>query len=1209
LNARDRKARERLTIGLLIDNIWDPIAWEVWAGVDDVATEQGANLLCFVGGALRPSATALVQGNVLYDLVSAENVDGLAIWGGGLGQFVSPEQVESFCERYRPLPISNAALPLENIPSVLVDNYRGMCEVVTHLVESHGYRRIAFIRGPQDHPEANERYRAYADVLSEHNIPLEPKLIAPGNFHPDSGRKAVNLLLDQRQLLPQTDFEAIVAVDDGAAISAIKTLQARGIKVPEEVAVTGFDNVKESGYISPPLTTVSSPVYEQARQMAKILLALLKGEEAPQQVILPTRAAVRRSCGCSPSKAPPTARETTTKIGKSIKAGRAARKEALLSAIGRATESAINSVEPGATEQLLDAFFADLKRHSTDESAPPAAFASTLAGSLHQALIQGKEVTPWQKALAALRQHALPHLEKDEVLPKAEELLQQAQTLIEETRQRSQAYRRFQLEERSRTLNAVNRALSTALDIPELMNIVAQELPQLGIEGAYISLYERRSELAEGDAEAPAERSWLILAYSKGEQIRLKTNGLRFPSQQLAPNGLLPKEGRYSMVIEPLHFQEEQLGLAMFEATPQEAVACDALQRQLSRTIKEALLFQQVADREEERERLLADLKRRTTQLQTAAEVSRAASSILDPDKLIRQVVELARERFDLYYAGLFLVDEAGQWALLRAGTGEAGREMLKREHKLEVGGASMIGWCIANKQARIALDVGEEAVRFKNPLLPKTRSELALPLVSRDKPIGALTIQSSQEAAFSEEDIAALQTMADQLANAIVNARLYNQAQREIGQRRRAEKKLEKRATQLAIINDIGGKIAAVLELGELFDRATQLVQESFGYDQVTLLIVDREGGEAVIKSQAGAPVGLFPPDQRIKLEQGMIGQAVRREETLLTNDVRSEPHYVNLSSGEVNTQSELVVPMRIGEEVVGILDVQSPQLDAFDENDVMVMETLSNQIAIAIQNARLYAAAQQELVERERAEAALARQARELDAELEQFARVAAHDLQEPLRMVAMYVQLLEQRYKGQLDTDADEFISYAVNGALRMRTLLNDLLTLSRVTTRGKPFAPTDCSVVLSQVLSNLRTAIEESDGVVTHDPLPTVMGDRAQITQVFQNLIVNAIQFHKESPLRIHVGAEKQDNEWVFRVQDNGIGIDAQYFERIFKVFQRLHVDPKHSGTGIGLAVCQKIVNRHGGRMWVESEPGQGSTFYFTIPEPQEKEIAT
>jgi PAS domain S-box-containing protein len=233
------------------------------------------------------------------------------------------------------------------------------------------------------------------------------------------------------------------------------------------------------------------------------------------------------------------------------------------------------------------------------------------------------------------------------------------------------------------------------------------------------------------------------------------------------------------------------------------------------------------------------------------------------------------------------------------------------------------------------------------------------------------------------------------------------------------------------------------------------------------------------------------------------------------------------------------------------------------------------------------------------------LAAQAEELarsNRELEQFAYVASHDLQEPLRMVASYVQLLARRYKGKLDTDADEFIHYAVEGANRMQQLINDLLAYSRVSTRGRAFAPTECERLLSDVLSNLRVVIAETQATITHDPLPTVVADSTQLAQVFQNLIGNAIKFRRpgESP-RIHVSAQQENGHWLFSVRDNGIGIDSQYFDRIFVIFQRLHTREEHPGTGIGLSICKRIVERHGGRIWVESQPGQGSVFYFTIPE--------
>ena len=204
----------------------------------------------------------------------------------------------------------------------------------------------------------------------------------------------------------------------------------------------------------------------------------------------------------------------------------------------------------------------------------------------------------------------------------------------------------------------------------------------------------------------------------------------------------------------------------------------------------------------------------------------------------------------------------------------------------------------------------------------------------------------------------------------------------------------------------------------------------------------------------------------------------------------------------------------------------------------------------------------------------------------------------------MVASYTQLLEKRYKDRLDSDADQFIGYIVDGATRMQNLIRDLLAYSRVGTRGNPFQPTDCEAVLKRVLGNLNMAIEEGSAEITHDSLPTVMGDEIQLGQLFQNLLGNAIKYRSNEPPRIHVSAERREEEWLFSVRDNGIGIDPQFKERIFVIFQRLHNRAEYPGTGIGLSISKKIVEGHGGRIWVESRPGEGSTFYFTIPDTGE-----
>ena len=200
----------------------------------------------------------------------------------------------------------------------------------------------------------------------------------------------------------------------------------------------------------------------------------------------------------------------------------------------------------------------------------------------------------------------------------------------------------------------------------------------------------------------------------------------------------------------------------------------------------------------------------------------------------------------------------------------------------------------------------------------------------------------------------------------------------------------------------------------------------------------------------------------------------------------------------------------------------------------------------------------------------------------------------------MVASYTQLLAKRYKGKLDNDADEFIAFAVNGANRMQALIQDLLAFSRVDTQGQHFEATSVETLLGYALDNLKGGIEESGAVVTHDPLPTVMADERQLLHLLQNLLSNAIKFRGQDPPLVHISAERRDNQWQFSVRDNGIGIDPQYAERIFVIFQRLHTNAEYPGTGIGLSLCKKIVERHGGRIWMESQLGQGATFYFTLP---------
>jgi signal transduction histidine kinase len=501
--------------------------------------------------------------------------------------------------------------------------------------------------------------------------------------------------------------------------------------------------------------------------------------------------------------------------------------------------------------------------------------------------------------------------------------------------------------------------------------------------------------------------------------------------------------------------------------------------------------------------------------------------------------------------------------------------------------------------QAMAAECTDSETLRKRVPQIIKLlgiQSVLEVPLVMEGQSIGLLDF--SRRVPFSKWDLERAKVFAKQLTV--------------IMRRRESKRTLVQLAAQLSLLSDIGGQIAAELDLQSVLDRAAQLVHERFGYHHVALFIVDRGQETLLMKARAGSFSDLFPPDHQLELGQGIVGWVGDHGETMLARDVDDAPHYVNLFPDLIPTKSELSVPVRMGNQVMGVLDIQSPDLDAFRKNDVLAMETLADQIAIAIKNARLYETAQQEIAERQRAEERLEHYAAELERsnkELQQFAYVASHDLQEPLRMVSSYVQLLERRYKDKLDDDAKDFIAFAVDGANRMQRLINALLAYSRIETRGKPFERTDCSAALSDALANLALTIEEANATITHDPLPTVMADEVQLIQTFQNLISNAIKFRRNDVVpQVHISAEEQDSQWLFSVRDNGIGIDPEHQDRAFAVFQRLHTREEYPGTGIGLAVCKRIIERHGGRIWVESEPDQGSTFYFTLPhrpEPTER----
>jgi PAS domain S-box-containing protein len=443
----------------------------------------------------------------------------------------------------------------------------------------------------------------------------------------------------------------------------------------------------------------------------------------------------------------------------------------------------------------------------------------------------------------------------------------------------------------------------------------------------------------------------------------------------------------------------------------------------------------------------------------------------------------------------------------------------------------------------------------------------------------------------------------------------------------------------QARLSAEISQKIRQSLQLDEILQTAVEEIQKLLEVDRVLIFRFERDGSGQVVQEKVlpGYPVVMgskiidpcFDLSYHDRYSQGRVYTVAD------INQAGFAPCYVEFLQ-QFEVRASAIVPIQLRDQLWGLLIVHHCQSTrVWHLKEVETMSQISTQIGIAITQAQLL---EQEQLQRQE----LARS----NAELEQFAHIASHDLQEPLRMVISYLQLLERRYQGKLDRDADEFIDYAIDGAVRMQTLIQALLSYARVSSRKQPFGEVDCERVFQDAISNLYVAISDSGAIISHDPLPIVWGDATQLTQVFQNLIGNALKFRRELPPKIHISVQPIKLEvedlkiatstqrtinlnslpttemtspptaWCFAVRDNGIGIERQYLDRIFAIFQRLHTRVTYPGTGIGLAICKKIVERHGGTIWVESNPvasesvlaqslpvqpeSYGSIFYFTIP---------
>jgi GAF domain-containing protein len=572
-----------------------------------------------------------------------------------------------------------------------------------------------------------------------------------------------------------------------------------------------------------------------------------------------------------------------------------------------------------------------------------------------------------------------------------------------------------------------------------------------------------------------------------------------------------------------------------------------------------------------------ASAERRAALLHAAARVAKSVTTILDPDELLRRAVNIICDEFGFYYAGIFLTDETGRWAVLRTGHGEAGAAMVAQGHKLEVGGQSMVGAATGQGEARIALDVGEERVRFRNPHLPHTRSEMALPLMVGNEILGAVTVQSVEEAAFTQEDIIALQAMADQIAIALQNGFWYRQVQDLLGQSQR-------RSRLLAATSQVGQQATSILDLDELLPKTVDIVCDAYGFYYAGVFLMDESGEWAVLRAGRGeAGAAMLAEGHRLKVGgDSMIGAATGRREARIALDVGEEPvHFKNPHLP--HTRSEMALPLIVGDQVLGAVTIQSVQGAAFNEDDITTLETMADHLAVAIRNAQL-------IEELEKAHAELLR-TKTYEA-LATATTQAIHWIgNKALPMTTSVARMQADLNSGRVDADSlREDLELVAESARQIVQVKENLLGPAR---EHRP-RPAMLSDVVQAAVFHAGIPAQQVTLEAAPDA-PMALADTTQLARAFGNLLQNAVEA-KARHIRVAIQPASKKGFVSVRVADDGEGIPPDMLDAVWASF----VTTKAGRAGLGLPACLHVITQLHGSIGVDSRPGQGTTFSILLP---------
>ncbi|TCT13866.1 signal transduction histidine kinase [Natranaerovirga pectinivora] len=593
----------RTTLGFITPFIWGDIGLSFFKGAAAFSSEQDVNLICIIGQKPNDPTNNNFSANIIYDLVDARNVDGLITWASHYEEFLTTEEVIEFFAKFKNLPVITIANKIKDFPAVLMDNDDGISSLVDHLYQVHGYTKIGFVRGPEFHNSAKQRYMSYMKALERHNIPIDQRLITePNIFHESTGVKAVKYYLDELKLVPKEDIEAIICVSDLVALGVSDELNKREIRIPFDIALVGFNNKNESRMCNPPITTIDPQLLRYGQVATDLILKHLNGIEIPNKDnYIKNHLVIRHSCGCLEPNTH-CVDDLDSELSFMISDDELMAIKNHLTQIASFTTSSVSHLRIG---DLVGDFINDLNDPSSNK------FITTLENILNILKKSDEDISIFQLLISEKRNLMLPYLKTSKLHLRASDIWNQARVQIHLALEFSLANFNIKTNNLLFSLHATNQSLNSTYERTELLLAIERLLEDLKIPGCYISLYDENKK--------DYTQARLIFAYSNNKVEFVDSDGILFDSIELLPEAFKPQD-RYTMILHPLYFRDMQLGFVLFEVGPLEKANYHIICSELSTALHRILIFEALKKSEAERAKLLAKLEDKNLELERKIE-------------------------------------------------------------------------------------------------------------------------------------------------------------------------------------------------------------------------------------------------------------------------------------------------------------------------------------------------------------------------------------------------------------------------------------------------------------------------------------------------------------------------------------------------------------------------------------------------------------